>query len=208
MSGQNQSRNSRQNTSPAEARTSSEVTAGGSSGTEGRRRGKIRRFLGKVKNVTQKISHSKDSRGRDPVLPNVDREGAPSTANIEARDVSTGMELGADPRSALQDAQETVKLMTPLSAYVASGQSTVKDSPVDLEAAYNFQDTYLQPLRIFDGVIRTLAEVHPYAKLALSVLSWAAKIILAQADRDTAILGLLQKLGDVYGFITEDKRLH
>jgi hypothetical protein len=34
------------------------------------------------------------------------------------------------------------------------------------------------------------------------------QIILAQADRDTAILGLLQKLGDVYGFITEDKRLH
>jgi len=62
--------------------------------------------------------------------------------------------------------------------------------------------------------------------MALSVLSWAAKVclvllsfisfsrllcvqvILAQADRDTAILGLLQKLGDVYDFITEDKRLH
>jgi len=62
--------------------------------------------------------------------------------------------------------------------------------------------------------------------MALSVLSWAAKVclvllsfisfsqllcvqvILAQADRDTAILGLLQKLGDVYSFITEDKRLH
>jgi hypothetical protein len=34
------------------------------------------------------------------------------------------------------------------------------------------------------------------------------QVILAQADRDTAILGLLQKLGDVYSFITEDKRLH
>lgn len=27
--------------------------------------------------------HSKDSRGRDPVLPNVDRKGASSTAKIE-----------------------------------------------------------------------------------------------------------------------------
>jgi hypothetical protein len=69
------------------------------------------------------------------------------------------MDQGADPRSALQNAQETVKLMTPLSAYMASGQSAVKDSPVDLGAAYNFQDTYLQALRTFDGVIRTLAEV-------------------------------------------------
>jgi hypothetical protein len=39
-------------------------------------------------------------------------------------------------------------------------------------------------------------------------ISLCVQIILAQADRNTAILGLLQKLGDVYGFITEDKRLH
>ncbi|KAG1803507.1 hypothetical protein EV424DRAFT_1351462 [Suillus variegatus] len=46
------------------------------------------------------------------------------------------------------------------------------------------------PIRISLSVIGTLAELYSYAKLALSVLSWAAK-----------------KLGDVYGFITEDKRL-
>ncbi|KAG2337742.1 hypothetical protein BDR05DRAFT_742890 [Suillus weaverae] len=50
---------------------------------------KIRWFLGKVKNahviafvILQK--RSGDSCGRDPVLPNVDSEGAPSTANIES----------------------------------------------------------------------------------------------------------------------------
>ncbi|KAG1841568.1 hypothetical protein DFJ58DRAFT_688642 [Suillus subalutaceus] len=98
--------------------------------------------------------------------------------------------------------------MKPLSVHVTSGKSAANNVPADLEGASNFQDRYLQPLRIFDSIIRTLAEVHSYAKLALSVLSWATKIILTQADCDTAILDLLQKLGDVYGFITEDKRLH
>ncbi|KAG2029228.1 hypothetical protein BDR03DRAFT_365197 [Suillus americanus] len=73
MSEHSQSRNSRQNLNPpAENRASSEATTSESSG---RRPGKIRRFLGKVKNATKKISHSKDSRGRDSVLANVDCEG-------------------------------------------------------------------------------------------------------------------------------------
>jgi len=49
--------------------------------------------------------------------------------------------------------------MKPLSGHVKSGASTAKNAPADLDAAYNFQDTYLQPLRIFDSVIETLAEV-------------------------------------------------
>jgi hypothetical protein len=69
------------------------------------------------------------------------------------------VEQGTDPQSALQDAKEAVQFMKPLSVHVTSGVSTAKYVPADLEAASNFQDTYLQPLRIFDSVIRTLAEV-------------------------------------------------
>jgi len=66
---------------------------------------------------------------------------------------------GADPESALQNAKEAVTLMKPLSGHVISGASTAQNASTDLDAAYNFQDTYLQPLRIFDSVIETLAEV-------------------------------------------------
>jgi hypothetical protein len=78
MSEHNQSRNSKQNPpSPPENLASSEATTGESSVCadddhfsfhsdinsdisfiKGRRRGKIRRFLGKVKNATKKISVS------------------------------------------------------------------------------------------------------------------------------------------------------
>jgi hypothetical protein len=66
---------------------------------------------------------------------------------------------GADLQSTLQNAKEAVKLMKPLSGHVRSGASTAKNAPADLDAAYNFQDKYLQPLKIFDSVIGTLAEV-------------------------------------------------
>ncbi|KAG2352749.1 hypothetical protein BDR07DRAFT_1436159, partial [Suillus spraguei] len=42
-------------------------------------------------------------------------------------------------------------------------------------------------IRIFDIVIREIANVHSYAKMVLSVWSCTAKIILAQVDRDTSI---------------------
>ncbi|KAG1857504.1 hypothetical protein F4604DRAFT_1197067 [Suillus subluteus] len=117
MSEQDQSRNSGKNP-PPENRAPSEAAAGESSGG---RRGKIRRFLGKVKNVTKKISHSKGSRGRDPVLPNVDRGGASS---IE--DTTSGVERRADPKSALEDAIEAVKDMNLLSGPVTSAVSAAQ----------------------------------------------------------------------------------
>ncbi|KAG1871871.1 hypothetical protein DFJ58DRAFT_471519 [Suillus subalutaceus] len=45
-----------------------------------------------------------------------------------------------------------------------------------------------KPLRIFDAVVGEIANVHPYAKMVLGVLSSAAKNILAQVDRDAAIV--------------------
>ncbi|KAG2066758.1 hypothetical protein BDR04DRAFT_1029204, partial [Suillus decipiens] len=49
--------------------------------------------------------------------------------------------------------------------------------------------------------------VHPYAKMALGVLSCAAKIILAQAGRDEAVLELFKKICEVYNFISQDDTL-
>ncbi|KAG1807568.1 hypothetical protein EV424DRAFT_230934 [Suillus variegatus] len=174
----------------------------------GRPRGKICRFLGKVTNgVIKKISRSslKDSRSRDPVTPVVDRKDVSSIPNIEVQNVSPGAKQGTDPQLALRDVNEAAKGMNLLSGPAASGISAAQNAPAD---ACTFEDTYLRPLKIFDAVIGKLANVHPYAKMALGVLSCASKIILAQANRDDAILSLYMKLGQVYGFMTQDDTLH
>ncbi|KAG1867251.1 hypothetical protein DFJ58DRAFT_911672, partial [Suillus subalutaceus] len=173
MSKGNSSRDSTQ-----ETHTSSEATARESSH---RPRGKFRQFLGEVKGRVKdgvhnlRTSHSKDSRSRGPVPPNVHHERASSTPNTEAQVAPSGVEVEAGTQSALQDAQQAVQRMHPLLGPVITVASVGQDSQADLDAAYGFQDTYLQPLRIFDDVIGKIADVHPYAKMALGVLSCAAK---------------------------------
>ncbi|KAG2340700.1 hypothetical protein BDR05DRAFT_991394 [Suillus weaverae] len=45
-------------------------------------------------------------------------------------------------------------------------------------------------------------------KMAPGMLSCASQIVLAQADRDKAVLSLLKKLRQVYGFMTQDDMFH
>ncbi|KAG1868778.1 hypothetical protein C8R48DRAFT_120095 [Suillus tomentosus] len=171
---------------------------------------KVRRFLRKVKDgVTKKIlrSNMKNLRSREPVLPNVDHKGALSTPNIKPENASSGLKQGGDPQSALRDAKKAVKGMNLLSGPVESGASAAQNASGDLEDAYSFQDTYLQPLRIFDNIIGKLADVHPYAKIALGVLSCASKMVIAQSDRDQAVHHLVDKLDQVFDFMIQDETL-
>ncbi|KAG2357218.1 hypothetical protein BDR07DRAFT_1463660, partial [Suillus spraguei] len=179
----------------------------------GRLRGiKFRRFLGKVTNgVIKKITRSnlKDSRSRhDLVPPNVECEGVSSIPNIEVQDAPTSAEQGANPHSALQAAKEAVKLMKPLSGPVTSGISAAQNAPADLDDACDFEETYLKPLKIFDSVIGKLADVHPYAKIALGILSCASKMVIAQSDRDQTVHRLVEKLDQVYGFMIQEETIN
>ncbi|KIK42595.1 hypothetical protein CY34DRAFT_136097 [Suillus luteus UH-Slu-Lm8-n1] len=137
-------------------------------------RNKVGRFL---KKVAKTISRSK-SRSRDHVLPNVDYEDAPLIPNIE--ETSSGVEQCTNPQSALREAKDAAEGMNLLLTPLRSGASSAQDAQANLEAAYGAEDTYLQPLRVFDSVIGALADVHPYAKIALGLLSHACKIVTKQ----------------------------
>ncbi|KIL62156.1 hypothetical protein M378DRAFT_1056075, partial [Amanita muscaria Koide BX008] len=80
-------------------------------------------------------------------------------------------------------------------------QSTAVLDKADIAA------NFLKPLKAFDSVVKGLADVHPYAKVALSVLCWASQAILAQANRDKSIQDLQSRISDVYEFMLGDGRL-
>ncbi|KIK33561.1 hypothetical protein CY34DRAFT_35281, partial [Suillus luteus UH-Slu-Lm8-n1] len=67
--------------------------------------------------------------------------------------------------------------------------------------------TLLTPLKAFNTIVNEIANVHPYAKVALSIFTCASKMILDQADRDDAVSRLLSKISEVFTFITEEKEL-
>ncbi|KAG1861063.1 hypothetical protein C8R48DRAFT_801715 [Suillus tomentosus] len=191
--------------------TSSKATAGE---TSHRPRSKIGQFLKKLKEDAKKLRRrSKDSRSHSSAPPNTcHEESASSTPNIEAQAGPSGVKVEDDVQSVLRDAQGATEHMHSLSGHAITVASAGKDAQEDLDTAGEFGDTYLKPLKIFDAVIGEIANLHPYAKMALGVLSCAAKqsftqIILAQADRDAAVLKLLEKLCQVYSFITQDQML-
>ncbi|KAG2340254.1 WD40 repeat-like protein [Suillus weaverae] len=76
----------------------------------------------------------------------------------------------------------------------------------NLQAVPNMIDTsskILGPLKTFNSVATGLADVHPYAKVALSIFTCASKMILDQVNRDAAVSSLLSKISDVYALLTE-----
>ncbi|KAH7905203.1 hypothetical protein BJ138DRAFT_1165211, partial [Hygrophoropsis aurantiaca] len=138
--------------------------------------------------------------------------GKPDQAAVAALEDAT--EVGAEASkpdlaaaAALEDANETAAHMNRLGSSTKSGAQATQNAPTALDDADNLQSTYLQPLKIFDSVISKIGDVHPYAKIALGVLSTASKIILAQDSRDEAVLRLLTKLDQVYSFVSQDDTL-
>ncbi|KAG1906456.1 uncharacterized protein F5891DRAFT_1002415, partial [Suillus fuscotomentosus] len=165
----------------------------------GRPRGKICRYWARFRMVLSKrfpdsadILHKRskfnDSRSRDPV-----------------QDTFAVVQQGADLQSvnkALQDTGHGADQMKQSCGHARLMLSAGKKGPAALDNIDSIGTTYLQPPKI-----NTVLQVHPYAKMALGMLSCASKIILAQADRDEAVLEYYKKLGQVYGFITQDDTL-
>ncbi|KAH7907352.1 hypothetical protein BJ138DRAFT_1014627, partial [Hygrophoropsis aurantiaca] len=68
-------------------------------------------------------------------------------------------------------------------------------------------DPLLQKIKFVTDILNNIAEIHPYVKMAWSILSFIPKTIIAQVDRCDAICTLLQSLHDMYQCITDVESL-
>ncbi|KAE9395097.1 hypothetical protein BT96DRAFT_997889 [Gymnopus androsaceus JB14] len=68
-------------------------------------------------------------------------------------------------------------------------------------------DPLLEKLQIFANIADKVAEVHPYAKAAYSVISMAYKVIVNQLQCDANINCLILAMDDIYSFIKEAEPL-
>ncbi|KAM6493709.1 P-loop containing nucleoside triphosphate hydrolase protein [Amanita muscaria] len=83
----------------------------------------------------------------------------------------------------------------------------IAESPAREASSTVSDNDFLKPLKAFNSVVKGLADIHPYAKVALSVLSWASQAMLVQANQDKSIQELQSRIADVYEFMLEDGRL-
>ncbi|KAG2063732.1 hypothetical protein BDR04DRAFT_1235430 [Suillus decipiens] len=165
-------------------------------------RSRFRQALQKFKNVIKKVSKPfKRSRHRTAVVQNADHEVTSSNQNVEDvsrlhpsnGDKSSTSEHLSDSVNQGAPAEPTSKVLntppgveeTPDSQLVDAQLRNVrgaKDGPKDLPAADDFQTTHLRSIRIFDTVIKGLADVHPYAKVVLGMLAAASKTVINRCN--------------------------
>ncbi|KAI6118191.1 hypothetical protein F5141DRAFT_1096803 [Pisolithus sp. B1] len=147
-----------------------------------------------------------------PAVPdsNVDTTVGPiGGAGKDAADPNSGANTTPTPvpasvGSELDTAQEALERMTiiPHVGQTASDLVTQADSAVANIRTFN--NTYLQPLKVFSSVVNTVAQVHPYVQIALGILTAAAQSLVNQANLDHDVSDLLDTVRTVYEFLLED----
>ncbi|KIN97223.1 hypothetical protein M404DRAFT_1006269, partial [Pisolithus tinctorius Marx 270] len=118
-------------------------------------------------------------------------------------------ETQSPPASAAvgQDVEAAVKAfddINPISRIGCSVISVIDDANTQFTEIENFSDTYLKPFKVFNEIVTTLSNVHPYAKIALGILSAASNLLISQVNRDAAVSSLLNKIRNTYEFLAED----
>ncbi|KIO07954.1 hypothetical protein M404DRAFT_378001 [Pisolithus tinctorius Marx 270] len=124
--------------------------------------------------------------------------GPPSGANTALDPVS------ALVRSEVDDAQQTLDRMTPMAGIGQLATELVAQADTAAASVQNFSNTYLLPLKTFNSVVTGIANVHPYAQIALGILTAAAQSLLNQVNLDRDVADLLDTVKTVYGFLLED----
>ncbi|KAM6497653.1 hypothetical protein JOM56_005601 [Amanita muscaria] len=93
------------------------------------------------------------------------------------RDRST-IKIGAIDRKAVQvaikEAERKVQTMHTIGGTVQKTADLEDQASTALDTLDNISNV-LDPLKVFDSVVKGLGDVHPYVKVALSVLSWASQ---------------------------------
>lgn len=106
--------------------------------------------------------------------------------------------------SGIDAAQEALDSMVPIPYVDQPAIGFVANADAVAISTQGFSDRYLQPLKTFNSVVTTIAKVHPYAQIALGILTAAAQVLIKQANLDNEVSGLFDTVKAVYQFLTED----
>ncbi|KIN98191.1 hypothetical protein M404DRAFT_1005561 [Pisolithus tinctorius Marx 270] len=139
---------------------------------------------------------AQENPGSRQVAKDVDTRGLLSKANLDPDPALVG-----DDVDVARQAFESIK---PIPCIGQMAVETVAQASTAVAVFQNLSSTHLQPLKIFNDVVTTIENVHPYAQIALGILRAASQLIITEATLDNAISELLRKVASVYAFLLED----
>ncbi|KAF7970732.1 hypothetical protein HWV62_23188 [Athelia sp. TMB] len=78
----------------------------------------------------------------------------------------------------------------------------------DLTSFADTWDSLLDKIELLSDFVDDLGEVHPYAKIACSVLTVVPKAVIKQRRRDQSLCGLMEAIGNIHTFLHEANPLN
>ncbi|KIJ24679.1 hypothetical protein M422DRAFT_274485 [Sphaerobolus stellatus SS14] len=90
---------------------------------------------------------------------------------------------------------------------VPSNLEYVQPGVDGISTMVNLWEPLLDKVKLFASLVEAIGEIHPYAKMASTILLSAVKPILAQNARDKAMQELLKTIYNVYDYFTAAGRL-
>ncbi|KIK21039.1 hypothetical protein PISMIDRAFT_681748 [Pisolithus microcarpus 441] len=167
---------------------------------------RMRRFIHQS-NHSQPTSIVPEAIGTSAYQGTLEKQGQPQTvpSQDDQRAICEGEPV---PLPGVDDAARAFNTMHPMSRLGEGAVNLINDTNAAFTDIQNIADTYLKPLEIFNEVVTTLAKIHPYAQIALGILTAASQLLMKQANLDKAVLSLLQTIRTVYEFLTEKETIN
>ncbi|KAF9058769.1 hypothetical protein BDP27DRAFT_1453783 [Rhodocollybia butyracea] len=139
------------------------------------------------------------------------RSTSTKPARIEFKvDVETSEESVAMAAMVQRAKIRASRLQRSISSADSKAVSTIQTADGAYPSIDNVVETFvplLEKLQLFSNLADSVAEVHPYAEAAYSIVSLAYKVVLAQMQRDANILALIDIMDDIYSFVMEAEPL-
>ncbi|KZT51147.1 WD40 repeat-like protein [Calocera cornea HHB12733] len=124
----------------------------------------------------------------------------------DSRDLNAALQ---EPAETLEATANVAVLSTEIPGLTAATRAVgnienLTESAADIGEALG---GLLDKLHVFVGLIDTVSEVHPYVKMAWTILSAAFKAARAQQERDKKMMALIERMTTAYDFLCDAEQL-
>ncbi|KAI9460420.1 hypothetical protein HD554DRAFT_1583893 [Boletus coccyginus] len=113
----------------------------------------------------------------------------------------------ADAVAAATAAVNPLSLTPPAVGLLGSAVDTSTHVLTEVQTFDTTWGVLLQRMELFNKIVAGIAEIHPYASLAWSVISAANQVLVNQKNRDEQIICLAGTMSDIFAFVHDAEPL-
>ncbi|TBU53241.1 hypothetical protein BD310DRAFT_909629 [Dichomitus squalens] len=116
---------------------------------------------------------------------------------------TTGTTLGGVNKADLDQAGRALSSLKTPGEHVAKAFQSIEPTAKHVKSSYELWEPLLEKVQVFASLVEKISDIHPYAKIASTVLLSIVKPVIAQDKRDKAMADLFVSMYDLYDFIVK-----